>query len=181
LLVIFIGVVGVIKMADLKLLIPKLENENPGIKAGVINKAGYKRTVREMIRIASTHKNDLIEYADWSILKFYLYVRALEYRRDIPGVETLVRPKYSIKKNWKRWRDCDDKTMLIISWAMLNNKPWRIAVVGKGDHPHHVYPELNINHKWLPVDPTFGPDQGHKNVSYFGKKLYQENFREIFV
>lgn len=168
-------------MTNLKLLIPKLEKENPGMQAGVINSANYRRTVREMIRIARTHKDDLFYMAHWPLGKFYSYVRSLPYRRDIPGIETLVRPKFAIKQNWPHWRDCDDKTILVLSWAMLRGLAWRVVVVGTGDHPHHVYPELKVNGAWLPVDATFGPGAGYKRVSQIGKRLYTEKFREVFV
>ncbi len=131
-------------------------------------------TVREIKRIATQYYTDLEAFKDWDFFKFYNLVRALEYKADPVGIETLSRPKYTIRRDFSGPRDCDDKTILLIAKAIQNNIPYRVIVCGQKNFGHHVYPEIFYSKKWMPADATY-PAR-----SVFGKYLYKENYRKVF-
>lgn len=131
----------------------------------------YRETVAAIFRLAATYPEDVSEFKN--VFELYNFVRALEYKRDPPGKEFLSRFSYT-KIPAYPIRDCDDKTLPLISYAISNNIPNRIVVCGVGDTPHHVYPELLLFNSWTPTDATFF------DRSILGKYLYEENFRKIF-
>jgi transglutaminase-like putative cysteine protease len=52
--------------------------------------------------------------------------------------------------------DCDDKAILIASWAQKRGIPWRFKAVGYGPAGFsHVYNELMMDGQWVPVDATY--------------------------
>lgn len=132
------------------------------------------QTVSEIERIAREHINDLENYKEWDFFKFYNLVRSLPYVADPIGRETLSRPKYLLSLDWIGSRDCDDKTILLVSKAIQNKIPYRVVICGQGTYAHHVYPEIYFCKKWFPADATY-PER-----SVFGKYLYKENFRKVF-
>lgn len=131
-------------------------------------------TVSEIIRLAKWYKNDLKDFPEMGFFKFYNYVRDLEYIPDPPGKETLSRFVYTIRKEWKAPRDCDDKTILISTKCEFDKIPYRVVVCGMNFTPHHVYPEILVSGKWMSADATYW------NRNAFGKNLYQENYRKIY-
>ena len=148
-----------------------IENEKPIVT--VFPMKSYKDTVKIIFDFAEKFKNDLREFENDSIFKFYNYVRNLKYIPDPKGKETVSRPKYTKEISWNGSRDCDDKTLLIMAFCNLAGIPSRAIVCGQGDKPHHVYPEIFISGKWLPADSTY-------KRCIFGKNLYTENYREVF-
>ncbi|HMV44814.1 MAG TPA: hypothetical protein PK079_21630 [Leptospiraceae bacterium] len=132
------------------------------------------QTVSEIQRIAKQYVSDLDNFKDWDFFKFYNLVRALPYVADPIGKETLSRPCYTILNDWTGSRDCDDKTILLVSKAIQNKIPYRIVICGQGNYAHHVYPEILFCGLWLPADATY------PNRSVFGKYLYKEGFRKVF-
>lgn len=133
----------------------------------------YKQTVTKVFQFVKLYEDDLDFLKDLSIFDFYNYVRALPYHSDPPKKETVVRQKYTIRPDWSGARDCDDKTLLILSFANLKNISGKAVVCGQGEAPHHIYPELEFNGKFYSADATYPRCQ-------FGKKLYTENFRKVF-
>jgi transglutaminase-like putative cysteine protease len=53
--------------------------------------------------------------------------------------------------------DCDDKAIVLASYAKLHGIPYRFIAVRKADMPvlHHVYTELFLNDKWVWADCTY--------------------------
>jgi transglutaminase-like putative cysteine protease len=159
----------------------------------------YRDTVSEVYRLARSYSSDIqkpfyytkqdlcgiaqlcgtdLKAGRWrNLFHFYDYVRSLPYHPDPVGLETVSRPLYTLNPEWTGPRDCDDKTILIMAYCHLNNIPARAVVVGKGLRPHHIYPEVFIHDTWQPADATY-PDSDHD--CRFGKRLYNENFREVF-
>lgn len=132
------------------------------------------QTVSEIERIAKEHVNDLDKYKEWDFFRFYNFVRSLPYVADPIGRETLSRPLYTLETSWKGSRDCDDKTILLVSKAIQDKIPYRIVICGQGSFAHHVYSEILFCGKWFPADATY-PER-----SVFGKYLYKEKFRKVF-
>jgi len=145
--------------------------ETPVIERRKLN--SYRDTVQKVFEFAELFKNDLRFLDDLDIFTFYNYIRSLPYIRDPKGEETVVRQKYTIRPEWKGCRDCDDKTLLILSFAKLKNIPGRSVVCGKHPWPHHIYPELQLGGKYIPVDATYPRCK-------FGEKLYDEKYRKEF-
>lgn len=145
----------------------------------------YRQTVNRMFAIAREYASDLAPFADYSIYDFYNLVRALPYRADPEGVETIIRPKYTVRADWPLWRDCDDKTILIVAFAFMKGYETRLACVGTRDYihkagggwkpagPHHVYPEIKIAGDWIPFDATYN------DRCILGGRLYNERFRTV--
>lgn len=131
----------------------------------------YRETVGHIFRLAATYPEDINGFEN--IYQLYNYVRGLEYKPDPRGKEFVSRFFYT-KHPIFPIRDCDDKTVPLISYAIAHDIANRIVVCGEGDIPHHVYPEIFVFGKWTPADATF-PER-----CFFGKYLYNESFRKIF-
>lgn len=115
-----------------------------------------RQTISEMRRLATLYKNDIAQYATKPLTEFYDMVKNLAYIPDPTGQETIRRPGYTIR-GIGPGRDCDDKAVVMASYAILNNIPWRFVVVSasaKGPY-HHVFNEFFLGGKWLPVDATY--------------------------
>ncbi|MCE9499014.1 MAG: hypothetical protein K8R21_00615 [Leptospira sp.] len=148
-----------------------MNTETPIVKTENLN--SYKQTVSKVFEFAERYKADLEFLKNMTIFEFYNLVRALPYHPDPKGEETVVRQKYTIQPEWKGARDCDDKTLLILSFANLKNIPGQAVVCGQGERPHHIYPEIELNGKIFPADATYPRCS-------FSKKLYNEKFRKVF-
>ena len=145
----------------------------------------YRYTVQRMYAIAREYAGDLSGFVDRNLYEFYNLVRALPYRADPSGVETIIRPGYTVRPDWPLWRDCDDKTILILAFAHLKGYESRLACVGTRDYifkrgegwkpagPHHVYPEIKISGEWIPFDATYN------DRCILGGRLYEERFRTV--
>lgn len=135
----------------------------------------YKQTVAKIFEFADKYASDLDEFKNDSIFKFYNFARALPYHADPKGEETVIRPKYTKLIDWKGARDCDDKTLLILAFCNLQKIPGRSVVCGQTRFkPHHIYPEVSLNGKWMSADATY------YDRCMFGKNLYEEKFRKVF-
>jgi len=113
-----------------------------------------EHTAGEMVRLVKTYCKDIGERAKWPIIRFFDFVRNLEYRADPVNNETISRPAFLLEKNWPA-RDCDDKSILLASWCECNGVPWKF--VAKSDRPdrrlHHVYVMACFNGKWKTAAP----------------------------
>src|SRR3954463_13870624 len=81
--------------------------------------------------------------------------RNIRYTRDIFQVETLHTARRMLEL---RAGDCDDMTILLGAMLVATGHPVRMVLAGfKPDKPHaysHIYPEVLVAGRWLPVDPT---------------------------
>lgn len=135
----------------------------------------YRTTVREVFRLARQYAKDLEPYQFGSFFDAYNYSRSLPYHADPAGLETVSRPGFTLRGDWRGPRDCDDKTVQIIAAAQRFGIPVRAVVCGQIPRPHHIYPEVMLHGEWMPADATY-PDRGCR----IGKRLYGEVFREVF-
>lgn len=115
-----------------------------------------EQTAGEMVRLVKTYCKDIGERAKWPIVRFFDFVRNLEYRADPLNNETISRPAFLLQENWPA-RDCDDKSILLASWCECNGVPWKF--VAKSDRPdcrlHHVYVMACFKGKWKTLDATY--------------------------
>lgn len=136
----------------------------------------WHETVEEMIRVVMQYARLDIP-AGPNLYEFYSQIRNIPYQRDSKKAEVVSRPAYLLTHFLSL--DCKKKAVLLAAYAEAHNMPWRFAVVGEKKafsplKPHHIYPEIEINSRWIPTDATF-PDR-----STFGLKMYREDFRKVF-
>ena len=115
--------------------------------------SGPEQTGREMIRLIRSYANDLQALAYLPLEWFFHFVSMLPYRKDPKQVEFIQRPYYSLKDT--PFRDCDDKSILMASWAYLRKIPVRLVAGGKGRQLTHVFPEFLIKGRWIAMDATY--------------------------
>ena len=65
------------------------------------------QTAKEMVRIVKMYCSDLGNKKNWSLIRFFDFVKNLPYVRDPVLNETISRPKLLLLPNWHA-RDCDD-------------------------------------------------------------------------
>ncbi len=76
----------------------------------------------------------------------------IRYVRDINGVETLHTAEKILELGYG---DCDDKTILVGAMLESIGHPVRIKAVGfSSGQLSHVYPEVKLRGKWIPVETT---------------------------
>ncbi len=76
----------------------------------------------------------------------------IRYTKDILGVETLHSAVNVLNLGYG---DCDDKTILASAMLESIGHPTRLKAVGfSRDSLSHIYPEVNIKGKWIPVETT---------------------------
>lgn len=133
----------------------------------------YRETIKVMQELAREVR-DVQQFAKHTLLEFYLFLRALPYIEDPQGIERVSRPLFTLNPQWTDSRDCDDKATAMLCFCNMHGIKSRIIVCGIGKKPHHVYNEVWLAGRFVPVDATY-PDR-----SIFGKLLYTEDFREVF-
>lgn len=152
----------------------------------------YRDTIKEIYRLARLYHLDLLNFYEDSIpihtlspKQFFDFIQNKEYVKDPSGIEYVNRPRISLEKAGSGHPfDCDDRTVLCLSYLMLNNQinkmfgkkefyDYRVLVVGRGTKPHHVYCEYKTeNSDWIPFDPTYPHNQ-------FGKALFEPIYKTI--
>jgi transglutaminase-like putative cysteine protease len=79
----------------------------------------------------------------------------IRYTRDIFRVELLHSARRMLEL---RAGDCDDMTILLGSMLVSTGHPVRLVLAGfRRNRPHvysHVYPEVHVNGRWLPIDAS---------------------------
>jgi transglutaminase-like putative cysteine protease len=81
--------------------------------------------------------------------------RHVRYTRDIHRLELLHSARRMLEL---RAGDCDDMTIVLCSMLKSTGHPVRLVLAGyQPERPHvysHIYPEVNVQRKWLAIDPT---------------------------
>jgi transglutaminase-like putative cysteine protease len=106
--------------------------------------------------------------------------RNVRYTRDIFRVETLHSARRTLET---RAADCDDFTILLGAMLLSTGHPVRIVLTGFRPHkPHaysHIYPEVFVLGRWVPVDATvrhpigWAPPAIWKSVCEIGKEGFR--------
>jgi hypothetical protein len=100
----------------------------------------------------------------------YAWVKnRIRYVRDPQVLETVQSPLATLKI---KAGDCDDHAGLVAGMALSVGITPRFVVVGTGANSFsHIYPELNVDGKWMPSDTTIRLPFG-KAVRLPAKKIY---------
>jgi len=154
----------------------------------------YVDTVKQVFRLARTYFLDLLDLNKYEKnlalmepKEFFNFVRSMEYVKDPSKIEFVNRPKISIALSGTGHPfDCDDRTVLSLSYFMLINElqrmqgkkhiyDYRVLVVGRSERPHHIYIEYKNKNStnWIPFDPTYPHNE-------YGIKPFEPGFLEIF-
>lgn len=109
-----------------------------------------------MHHMVNTYHMDMAPHASLSLTEIYNLIKSIPYRPDPPYEETLMRPLFTMN-SWGWGGDCDDKSIALASWAVLNSIPYRFIAVRSANHNilHHVFPQLYINSEWITTDATY--------------------------
>lgn len=116
-----------------------------------------------MHELVRKYYTDMAPYASNTLYEIYNLIKNIPFRFDPPNMEVLKRPYYTMNQIGPGG-DCDDKSIALASWAVLNDIPYRFIGVGRkkpGQKPwqkillSHVYTELYINGTWIPADVTY--------------------------
>jgi transglutaminase-like putative cysteine protease len=99
--------------------------------------------------------------------------RNIRYTRDIFRVELLHTPRRMLEL---RAGDCDDMSILLGSMLLSTGHPVRLVLVGFRPHkPHiysHIYPEVNVCGRWIPIDATVSQPIGWAPPALW-KRIYE--------
>jgi len=104
----------------------------------------------------------------------------IRYTRDIFQVELLHTARRMIEL---KAGDCDDMTILLGAMLMSTGHPVRLALVGfRPDKPHvytHIYPEVNVRGRWIPIDATVNQPIGWSPPALWKRvcEIHKEGFK----
>jgi hypothetical protein len=132
-----------------------------------------RQTIKEMFRLAQEYKDDVRHFKHLNLYQFYHFLRdKVKYRPDPDGIERLQRPSLTILYGG----DCDDKTIVAMSYFELNGIPYRLAVADYGKGWEHVYAEVKVGSRgFVPFDTScLVCDMGAER-KYIKKKIYTKD------
>ena len=114
----------------------------------------------------------------WSVFDWVR--KNIRYTRDIYRVELLHTARRMLEL---RAGDCDDMTILLGAMLLSTGHPVRLAIIGfRPDKPHiytHIYPEVHVNRRWIPLDATIRKPMGSAPPALWKRvcEIGEENMR----
>lgn len=131
----------------------------------VENLIGAKHTGKAMHEFVRRYHRDMAPWATESLFEFFDTMKEIPYQADPDNIELIKRPSLTMMQIGPGG-DCDDKSIAVASYAVLNGIKYRFLGVGK-KNPNkkyglfdkilltHVYPELHISGEWVTFDTTY--------------------------
>lgn len=136
-------------------------------------------TAREMQRLTCCYWKDLGRWLYVPFFNYFNYICALPYVEDPPEVETVSRPLYTLRENY-RPRDCDDKSVLLACWFKGHGLPVRFVGVSTQESRelNHVFIQDGTG---MDYDATYPEYHGICGIyPYYSAITYRENLTELF-
>jgi hypothetical protein len=146
-----------------------------------------EQTGKEMKRITTKYcddlrtifmryKGNLVSISDLPFIAYYDLIKNMRYKQDKAPVEVVARPKILLQGVQDgAGLDCKKKAILIASWICLNvgKKNYRFIASSKRKDKQitHVFPEILVNQKWLPVDATYPQNKPFKMELLTNKEI----------
>jgi len=135
-----------------------------------------KKYCDDLQHIFLRYKGKLISISDLPFIAYFNLIKNMQYRQDKPPVEIVARPKILLKGIQSgAGLDCKKKAILIASWICLNvgKNNFRFVASSKRKDRQitHVFPEILVNEKWLPVDATYPQNKPFKNERLTAKEI----------
>jgi hypothetical protein len=162
----------------------------------VTDLVSFKDTVEKVKQYIKAYWTDILLYPELlklSPIEFFYKIKSMKYVPDPKGIEFVSRIGICLKSglnNEGLYFDCDDRTGVSGAYFFYRNNclgeknKLNIVVSGQKtskrlvktilgemlmNYPHHIYLEVNE----MPYDPTYPENE-------YGKKLFDEGFREVF-
>lgn len=113
-------------------------------------------TARGMYDLVRQTSADIKNLKRLPLSDYFFFVKNIPYRQDRKPREIIARPEHLLKYR-SSGLDCKKKAILIGSWAKENKIPFRFVATSRrpSGHIHHVYPELKISGRYIPIDATY--------------------------
>jgi hypothetical protein len=118
---------------------------------------GAKQTGKEMHRLADSYAFDMAPWASTPLTVIFRKIADIPFRADPEGHELVQRPIFTMRNGG----DCDDKSICMAAWAILNKVKYRFCAVGRKIPGKiripltHVFTEVKINNEWISADCTY--------------------------
>lgn len=131
-----------------------------------------KQTLNEIERLVYSYFSDVFFLSDLNIYQMFDFVaREIEYKKDPGKIELVMRPLFTIKR---KAGDCDDKTILFLSWLKIKCFPYGYSIVSDNDNKpyHHIFPFTydKDTKKIFDLDATYAKNK-IGNSKYWNKRL----------
>lgn len=118
-----------------------------------------------MHKMVAKHYQDMSPWASESLLEIFDRIKSIPFQADPPGMELIKRPKYTMEQIGPGG-DCDDKSIALAAWAVLNSIPYNFLGVGRKIPGKkyarnekilltHVFPIVKIDGTWIIADATY--------------------------
>lgn len=136
------------------------------------NKNDPEETAKILIKLAHSFskdfdKPDLEKFKKYDIGQIFKEVREAKYLKD-KIIEHFIEPSIFFDPRVLS-RDCDDKTLFLISWAIAtgNEKKFLVGIMAQSKNWSHITPFYRFKNYAIPFDATY-PNQPGK----IGKLLF---------
>jgi transglutaminase-like putative cysteine protease len=131
-----------------------------------------QQTLDEVKRLSSDYFLDMKPYRDFNIYQMFDFIsKKIEYIKDPPETELVMRPSITIKRGAG---DCDDKTVLFLAWLKLKRIPRGYSIVSDSANKsyHHIFPFTydKKTGKIIDLDATYARNQIAVS-KYWSKRL----------
>ena len=95
----------------------------------VENLVSAKHTGKAMHEMVRKYHSDMAPWATESIFEFFDTMKSIPYQPDPKNIELIKRPSLTMMQIGPGG-DCDDKSIAVASYAVLNLIPYRFLGVG---------------------------------------------------
>jgi hypothetical protein len=144
-------------------------------KINKTEKHNLRQTLDEVKRLSRQYFLDMKAFRTHNIYQVFDYIaNQIEYKKDPEGIELVMRPGLTIKR---KCGDCDDKTVMFLSWLKLKGMPRGFSIVS--DNPnktyHHIFPFTYDREtgKIIDLDATYAKNRiaaskyWHKRLNFY--------------
>lgn len=114
-----------------------------------------ENTLKQIERLSIQYYTDLLVFKDLSLEEFFYVVsKRIYYEPDPPGLERVCRPLITLKL---RSGDCDDKTVMCLSFFILKNMSCGYSIVRQANKNsfHHIFPFFLKHGAIVDYDATY--------------------------
>jgi len=129
---------------------------------GIIRQAANDKVIKNLAHNFGSYQDGMRD-----IKSVYDFVKTnISYINEPFGQDNFQYPTFTLRT---RFGDCEDHTALLASIFKAQGHNVAIKVVKTGKNRYHVYPVVEVNGKWLPVDTTIKEPLGSEVKSRWGK------------
>jgi transglutaminase-like putative cysteine protease len=126
------------------------------VKKNIVKNHTLNQTLNEVERLSKTYFKDMIPFRNKTIYEMFKFISTdIRFKKDPPNTELVLRPRLTLKRGCG---DCDDKTVLFLSWLKLKKIPAGYSIVSDSIKKpyHHIFPFIrNKSGGNIDVDATY--------------------------